>query len=593
MALPLSQENEMSFDQYKERGPLQISSFDTARASYNLSEQGTALGIYNRAKAFDTADVGRVLSPEQANAQYPEMPTKWKEPVKANVAQMLSDQHRENAQFQEMIDRGPQDFYAKAKNFGAGLLAHAMDPVELGTAMLAGWGAGAVLTRTALGAAAAESLAMSAAVPGSSEAVALAARGVSRATFATRLGFHTAEAVSGNFAQMSALEGAGFAQSKRENQPVDPYEGMQNVIANTFFGSLFHVGIKELSFGAKRAYLRFLKNTSPEADLGLARGVVSQVERSVKPNVEPLVSALANETNVKGDVPFEPLDTTKPNPDQKFYIASGDGTIDPSAVRPIGEDFGGDLRVTDNPNVANAAAARSMADSPGHVVEVSLKDLNALDLNETLPKEAIASFETAMDGVVRKEDISMLSPREMIQTLWNEIDHGNVPPERLTKLHEDLKAAGYNALLDDGKSLYGYEHEPHNNLTILDHSIIEQKGATPADPSIRNDISPEIAKQEITRQQDPGQKMGMDQKLIDDFNKSLEQADHEGTSKIDNLQIDEKVQAQREYLEGLDKQGLLDAYDKQELEILKQMEKEPELMKTAAKALAGCILKHG
>lgn len=578
----------MTFEQYQNRAPLQVTSEDSGRAAFALADQETAMGLTARYKAAsELASQGaRKLQPEEANARYPDMPTPWKEPVDPYLAQQLYDRHQDNAKLQATIEAGPQDSWTKLKNFGAGLLAHAMDPVELGAGMIAGWGTGAVVARTAWGAATAGAIK------------------TGTASLAARTAMNAIEGVSGNLIQSAALETGSHQVTAAEMNPEAPdlYEGMQQVAINTFFGSLFHMGIKEGSFhliGPANRVQRLVRNTSPEADLVVARTTFSQVERGIKPNPDALLEALAQETDVKGgDYNFRPDTVTEPG--KKFYVPSDPNELlHPLKVRPVGDQMGshvgeGTIKMTDNVDVAGAAANRGMADQPGVVFEVEAKDLNPINIHEPLPEHALPAFKEAADGVLTEKEMAKLTPKEILSTIWDDIDNGKITADRITKLQDDLKALGYNAFQGDGSQVMGFEHSQHNDLAVFDHDILKPTDKFDANTAPRNDPDPQTLKDEQARQQDAGQRLGIDQKVVDQADKKLFEADAQGLTKPDNMKfLEESLEAQKEQLATMDKQGLLDPQEKADLETLREMEKQPEIYKTLAKALGGCIGKHG
>lgn len=589
LPLPFGQDsNEMSFEQYKNRAPLQVTSGDSTGAAFDLANQETAMGIAARYKASsELASQGaRKLQPEEANARYPDMPTKWKEPVDPYLAQQLYDKHQENTKLQAMIEAGPQDPWTKLKNFGAGLLAHAMDPVELGAGMIAGWGAGAVVARTAWGAATATAIK------------------AGTAPLATRTAMNVIEAGAGNLIQSTALETASHVTTNAEMNPEVPtlYEGMQNVAVNTFFGSLLHVGIKEASYNfgaAANRVQRMIRNTSPEADLAIARGTFSQVERGIKPNPDVMLEALAKETDVKGgNYSFRPDQVSEPG--KKFYVPSDSvNEFDPAKVRPVGDQHGsfageGSVKMTDNLDVAGAAANRGMADSPGVVFEVEAKDLRPINIHEPLPENAQNAFREATNGVLSEKEFSTMSPKDMLSAIWDKIDEGAITHERILKLQDDLKAAGYNAFQGDGSNVMGFDHSQHNDMTVFDHEILKPTDQFDAANAPRNDPDPQTIKNELARQQDAGQQMGIDPRKVEAFDQKLIEADSSGLTKSDNMKfLDDNMQAQVEHLETFDKQGLLGPAERAELEQIKELQKQPEVYKTLAKALGGCIGKYG
>lgn len=575
---------QQSFEQYKTRDALQVTSGDAARASFDLAWQDTATGLIARTAAMGnsfTRAIGvgadlqnsgaRDLSPEEANQRYPNMPTKWNQPVNPYVAQMMSDREDERAKLMATLEAGPQDIWSQTKYAGAGLLAHAMDPLEFGAAEVAGWGVGGLVSKSAWGARASN----------------LVRSGV--ATPLERLGFHAAEAVPGNLIQSTALEAGTALVDKQEGKAFDPVEAMKNIAVQTFFGSVLHTGIKEFSFQAQNRLSRFVNRNSPEADLAIARTAVSQMQQGVTPNVEPILEAIAKETDVNDGYQYQPI-VKGEFADKSLYVATdaADG-FNPNSSRHFGEEVGRGTKVTDNAQVANAASSRAMADSEGHVWEVKAKDLNPIDLQTALPEDAKPAFKEALNGVVNDKTFEIASPLEMMRKLNDEIDAGNIPEERITKLQEDLKQLGYNAFQNDGTSVGGYSHSPHNDLTVFDNSVLDPQKQWAGNGELRNDpTQPDIQKQ-IDYMKDPRNRWEATPKAIDSFEENFKKFQDSPQGKSNDFSYAENdAQAYQEHLQSLDNQGILDESGKADLEALRNFDKVQEVNKTLFKALESC-----
>jgi hypothetical protein len=567
------QEPGWSFEQYQNQDA-SVSRLDSAKASFDLAQPDTALGLINRASqvAEFNATGAKQLTPEEANSKYPDMPTPFREPVNPYVAQMLSDRNQEQQALEKKVLNGPQDVWAKATNFGAGLLAHMMDPVEFGVGMLGGWAVGGVMAKTALGAGLAERAATSA---------------------AARLSYNAIEAFSGNALQNTLQEAAqAHVQQGLEGMKYDPVEGMQNVAISTFFGGLLHLGIKEGSFQAAR----FLKKTSPEADLKATRAILGQQEAGIIPQPEPFARALVKETDVtSADFPhlssYEYQPATEASMGKKtFYVpAKASGSLDANVALPIGDEHGIGMRMTDDPLKANAAANRSQADSQGVVWEVPGEGLKPLDLTQTTPENAKGATTELLKalGVENEESVQEVlntwRAKDILSAAWSAVDDGELPKSAISDFQNALKGAGYNSLLDDGSSIGGIEHSPHNVVTLFDEEV-KPKGFRAIDPEVRGEptnaqVRNTLADAESPARQDftseESYKEG--QQNINDLNKEgvqpFEQDDHDFISEFD----------------ALDKQGSLSPEMAQMVEEFKALEGDFNLEDTMLKAVIGCV----
>lgn len=579
-----SDSGKMSFDEYKNRPALQVTSGDAASASFDLAWQDTAVGLMARTAAVGNsftralgigADLqnsgAKDLTPEEANQKYPNMPTAWNKPVNPYVAQMMSDRENERQKLQATVEGGPQDLWSRTRYAGNGLLAHAMDPIEMGAGEVAGWGVGGLVSRTAWGARASNLLKAGVASNGE------------------RLAFHAAEAIPGNLIQSTALEAGSAAVTKQEGGEFDPTGAMQNIAVSTFFGSVMHLGIKELSFQGSTRLSRFINKNSPESDLQVARATVGQMQAGITPNAEPLLNAIAKETDVNDGYHYQPI-VKGEIADKKFYVATDPSSgFDPSGSRHFGEQVGDGTKITDNAQVANAAASRAMADSQGHVWEVEAKDLNPINLLETLPEDAKPAFQEAMNGVVNEKTLELATPVEMMRKLWDEIDAGNIGEERITKLQDDLKQLGYNAFQNDGTVVGGYDHSPHNDLTVFDNEILKPTKQWEGNPEFRNDPTQQDVQAQFDYAKDPKNRWEATPHAIDDFEKNYAAMEKGSQGKADDFSYAKTdAEAYQEHLQSLESQGILDADGKADLENLKTLEDSSLVKQTLFKALESC-----
>lgn len=510
--MPLMGERELTDEEYHSQQKSEYTAGEAASASFDLAQMDTAVLLGARASMVNEFNQKGVtlIQPEEANKRYPNMPTKFIQPVNPYIAQMMSDREEEKAQLERAVELGPQDVWTKAKNFGAGIMAHMMDPVEFGVSALVGWGTGGVMTKVAPG-----------------------LMGTAVKTGAQRLAAHSLEAVSGNLIENTALEVAGAHVATKEGEQYDPVQGMKNVAVSTFFGSIFGIGLKEgihAAFGAKTAPVkgletpevhsagefqiavdpvetaannraaRFLKNTSPEADIVYARANIAAAIEGREPQIDLLAKTLAQETDVtefthpgKVNYSYEPM-THENVKGRKLYLSADDvHAFTPENARMIGEEHGIGVQLSDNPYVANAAANRAMADSKGMVWEVSADNIVPLDLNKPIPLAERGLFEHALKGVFPdpNEAVLKMSGKDLLESLWQAIDSGKKKKVTLTQLQNSLRDYGYNSFVQDGTRNAGFDHSPHNLVTVFDHSILEPQRALPVDPEIRRNPLPQ------------------------------------------------------------------------------------------------------
>jgi hypothetical protein len=559
-----------SQDEYDSQ-PAYSTSEEASQATRDLAFHDTVTGLAARAKSvFDFEDTGaKKLTPEEANSKYPGMPTPFRDAVNPYVAQMLYDREQEKRELVQKINNGPQDIYNRSKNFGVGMLTHMMDPVEFGAGSVIGWGVGAGMTRLAWGAR-------------------LAA--AADTSFAARTALNSIEAFTGNTIQNVAQEYlSADVQENLEGVKYDPVQGMQNLAVSTIMGGVFGTAIKEGSF----RFGRFLKNTSPEADLAIRNAMRGQYEAGIKPDPRPVIEALAKETDVtpqstggKFDYAYEAVNHENIK-GKTFYVPHDAGDkFNPDNARMVGEEHGLGVQMTDNPGVANAAAARAMADAPGAVWEVAAKDVRPLNLNERLPEELKPVFEKAFGGIASDFDeaFSKHSGKEILEAAWNAVDEGDLSINAIKDLQTELKAKGYNAFVQDGSSVAGVEHSPHNLVTLFDHNDVETKGFREADPSVRNDPSSEKVREMVEARNAPENKTYVEPEVLKNADKLLEQADREG------LKFEPSDDAEFiDQFKQMQEQGLIDENFMKEVESLKTIDKQFEDDGKVMRAVIGCV----
>jgi hypothetical protein len=535
-----------------------------------LSSADTAVGLLARWGALRDAENqgGTKLSPEEANARYPGMPVPFREPTNPYVAQLLYDREQERQELARKVTLGPQDTWQQTKNFGVGLAAHMTDPIEFGAGAVIGWGVGGALVRTAWGAR-------------------LAAAGES--SFLARTALNTIEAGSGNLVQNVAQEIGVKEIGDMEGIKYDPVEGMKGLALSTFFGTALGVGIKEGSFRMGR----YLRNTSPEADLAVLRSQMGEYNEGLKPNVAPLTEALAKETDVgpkdfpgKFNYAYEKI-TPETIKDRRFFLPNTTGDVlTADSVRPITDTVGEGAHLTDSPGVANAAASRSMSDAPAHVVEIDPANIRPLDLDARLPDDVRESFAEVLHKIVSDYDKAMdkHSGLDIMNAIHQAVDNGDLPASTIKDLQAELKAKGYNAFLTDGSRVGDNPHSPHNLLTLFDDpSELKTKGVYEADPGVRKEPSSESLRDIVESRKDPRRRLEIDSEFYDQAESDL----HNLESFVPEQEADDADFFDE--FNQMEQQGLLEPSLVKEVEKIKNLESDFKFEDTIMKSVLGCV----
>lgn len=578
--LPFAKEQAPGFDQYMDQEAV-VSGSEATGAAFDLAMEDTGVMLWARNRALGELESSGVkrISADEANKRYPGMPTPFREDVNPFVAQHLYDRHQERMELQRKVQLGPSDNWSKTKQFGAGLLAHLMDPLEFGVGQVVGLGVGGLIARGSFGTAA--------------QTAAQSAR-AGTAGFATRAALEVAESGAGNLVENVIQEGATAPTVIREGGQYDPVVGMQNVAISTFGGTLGISGAKlavKGLFGGGARLWRALRDTSPEADLAVMRTATSQMAQDIRPNVEPIVNALAKETDVNAQMHpgkfsynYEPL--TPRSGGKDFYVVTR-GEFGSERVA-VGDRYLGGIQATDNSGIANASAARAMGDADSAVWKVRAGELNTLDLNAPIPENARGSFEGVLNEIGEKVDFENTSGKDILDSIMVAIDEGDLDASKLENITQGLKDQGFNSWVHDGSRRLGYQHEPHNVLEVFDDSVMEPQGRFSPDPQVRADPTQEQV--DFSEQYGQGIKnrLDVDSDRFDQFHKEIRENDTKITQAA--AEAPERTKALLEEFDALEKQGLLDDPGMlKELEVLKKMQADFEVEDLATKAMVYCV----
>lgn len=586
VALPFQAETERSFDDFEASSP--VTSSEATIAAYEAAMPDTGVGLLSRALSIRDAENSGAsqISPEEANERYPNMRTPFRDSVNPYVAQMLADREEEQARVQEKLSRGPTDIWTKTKQFGAGLLAHAMDPLET----LVGMGVGGALGRAA-----------SFGAFGKTAAVAadMVATG-GRVSTAARLGVNVGEAVGGaaveNLAQEAVIANIetkeGFDSGRTTGDILTDYT------VSTFAAGVIGVGLKEaIHFAGTK---RMLRSTSPEADRVLAANIVQSVETDIVPNTRPMLEALAQETSVKLEGVPEAYAFRAVTPEgvktAKFFAVTKDAVPDFKAGQKVdlGDDYGFGTHISDHPGVANAAATRAMAESPGVVHEMQVVgDLSPLPLVSPVRDAELSATLSEILGQVmdNADEVLALEPlRNVLGYIRNATDEGMLDPQTMDFIESSIRERGYNALIDDGTRRLGFDHaEAHNHIILLDDSLISQKAAFTPDSKMVGAPDPQKIKAVSDYQADPRNKFFMD---MDSHEKAMQEInDFRVSAKEDLAQVSKTLDSTLEELDSLEKQGFYTEPEakamRESIVVARQMAEDEHTLLKAFKACAG------
>lgn len=548
--------------------------FETIGTAFESAFEETGVGLVSRymAKRELEQNGARKITPEEANQRFPNMPVPFREAVNPVVAQYLFDRNQEKVDRERKLALGPSDPLTKTAMFGAGIVAHLMDPLEFGAGAITGWGFGAAAGRGIFGA-----------------RVASAARAVELgvATPKARIIKEGAEALAGNLTENVVQEGALREQNLAEGGTYDISGGVANVAISTLIGTAFHLGIKE-GVHSLRAMRRITKTLSPELDVPIMRTVISQANAEVRVDASPILQATARETdvnphNVGGVFNYEYTPATSTGGKTFYSVVKN---IDPDADHvDVGDSYFGGKTLTDNPAVANVSATRSYAE-PSVIAEIEAGDMKVLNLNEAAPDDVRAILNPHLEaGDFVQTEVTGVSTREILDSIQQAIDSEILDPEVMIKIKDDLKAIGYEGVMHDGTKRVGVEHGPHNVVELFDNVKGVQRGFRTPDAGVRNQVYEHELEAAKSYREDLKNRTDFDIDRVNEVEKEIDGFD----VKAHNKELADLKEKFLEEMKDLDAQGLIDPSLRNEVEAIKLMDADIEHQHKLVKAVSFCV----
>ena len=499
---------------------------DVAGASFQLAQRDTALnhGIKKLRRMELEKEDSPLIQPDQANEMAPGLPIPFSNPIKLSVLQDIVAENELRTELQRKIALGPNTVFSKITQFGAALLAHAMDPFEFAAGALAGTAIGALGEWMIAGKTAVRSERMV------KMGVALT-RG-DKVSF-TRL---ATEGVAGNL----AIEPALYKGTIEDHQDATIFNSAVSVIGG---GLGFAAAIKGLSV-VPEYISRFgkmaVENHLRAADARVSGGKKTNVREMTKifveeshhsgpkaDMVEPhLVGKNSGEIldmeHVHNPLNGETINTVSPSDalgevtKRRWFIPSRLKRPDIDTLNTIntGKDFGRGITLTDNPLIANGVASHSTLNAPGSIHEVKLDGINQItDMDTTHIKNRSG------DRTRLKNDLTNigLSKSEVAHVLKNEPSWMQAW-ERILALKQAGKLKGVQfveplqerfmdlvpgeAVKYETSSTLGIKHQPQNNIHIKRSTIekLSSKDKVPFTQLEQYDADP-IYNKKMTREQ--------------------------------------------------------------------------------------------
>lgn len=544
----------------------QISGEAAQKSAWELARLDTGTGTLVRSAQTEVLKYQTqnepTIDPIELNKKFPKMPKPFTEPVNMTVAQRIYDNQNQRQDLQDRVNAGPQDgWYGFTNKWGANLLAHATDPLELGAGF-----------------------AVSAALPA-----------LAPAAVASKLGLGVAEATIGQTVAKTFVEGAlanaatqplEYYNSKQEQRDYDAEGALVGALGTAAGFSVLHGAVKIGSNGLNR----FLGRVAPKHAESIEMAALSQSIEGKKISVDPVINEMVSDTNYQKPnfvkIPDENIaDTT-------FYSPKEIVTQDPAAKSAvISDDYGQGVYLTDDANVANGAASRKLNPTDGSIISGKVNEASLVDLdNANMDPRFIEAAKTSLEGSDVKIDPEKLGGKDFFSNVHDAIEEGKLPADFLETLKSNAQAQGIDGYRFTADQLADQPHAAHNAMVLFDHEKFSPEGNLLPDKDAVPRISKEEAQAHFVKNDSVESSIHYDPESFPKFENTVSVPPE--SPKVAELKktfdsFKEDIQTQIE--------SLGDHPDAKELvKLQKDLEfdaKKVELQSTAIKAAGDCLLR--
>lgn len=606
----------------------QSTAAESLGAMFELSQMDAttqAIGQYNEIASAEKAD-NTLIPVAELNERFADLSEPFTEPKNAAVAEIIANRQRKRQELGQKINSGPDGFGMGIARFGAALIPHAIDPINVGSGvavsaltagigLIAEGGVAIKAARTAVQAA------RTAGVVKEAELAAVAAR-------AAKLADTTLDTASAWGTAVEATRTAGMAQRALANPFLRNFGegvigniaseaivaraavqegrdyGLDDIFYNTVGGALlvpgavlgFQKAAQGLRYTGKFAINRsaaFLNRIDPKYSELLQSTSLGRLMQDKLPRADVFHQHAVVE--LKGDMPSwagrdAQYNFTRLLPEdfkgRRVYAASYErGGALGGQTESLDAFLGSGVYATDNPIVANGAAARSIKETTGAVIELEATDsLNLINLNEKVPENLASVFQ---GHGVTKADLKNKSAMEIMEMIQDRVQSNDLPPRFIEDLNEQLKAQGFDGYHSDGSRIEGEAMDPHNSIVVFNKEKLKEIREIEPEADKIGKLPPEKVNELHAESQSEISQLIDDnpQKTIDDFNALMSQ-------EPPNLALKDLEAAELDLFDNvmdLDKQGLLTESQKAVFEEVRLAQKDAEQMATMMKSAAACV----
>lgn len=562
------------------------STFETAQASFRLSFMGTASNLaidtINRAQA--EASGGPLIPPEELNEKYPDIETPFTAPLNQASVDLILDKQAKKRKLSEKMAQGPKGFIGgTAIPFVAALLPHAMDPIEIVTGKMIG-STVAKFGQAAIGANFIDKARKASKAARATEA---ARKAVKRSAFVR----DAAEGIIGNVAIEPFIAGA----SRNMQEDYDAADFFTSVIGG---GVVFPGAIH----GAKAVYhkrgkvLAHVQRLGPKHVNKYVTHAVNRLGGGKKVRADVLTDELVDEvfsgSNPKTgmDYEFKTLDDVE-FPKNKMFMSGATVNTDISKSRPqfIGEDYGNGVYLTDNPNIANNAAARHTNDSIGSVHEIGVEDARLFDLSKSIEENREFATEVLEPVIGKQKTKSILKNSSNFKDVYDALTEEALEKEDIfEEVASKFQEAGFDGIRYVSDRFLEKGHDPHNMAVVFDPKKVNTKQSFKADQGLVPGPDPEKVNALQAKTQSIESDFHYDEA---EFREFLDVETDVRPAEV--REFETAVNEKLEEVEALENLGILDEADKEKLEAIRVGQKDNETEGNLIKEAFACVRSKG
>jgi len=346
--------------------------FELAKDTYELADTTTAKTLLERKLERNRLEAKNEdkIDPIELNSMFPGMEVPFGKPTSLSVAQYVADYQYERQLRKVRISQGPQGYSAFGLSFGAGMLAHATDPIELAAGLIMGKGINMMakawkVTRPLTGYAA-----------GTWQRFAVA----------------TGENIAGE-----ALIEPFLAQGmKQEQLEYTSYDAMQSIIGGGLGGSFLELGLGKMG--------NFYRNYKAKgADLTTKKSMSDMLDGRI-PEVDKVADFMTAKKNAELlEVPAEKYEYRKidsPEAANKTYYSSKHRSVvdSPNSLSPHKDFYVGEgMYLSDSPRWAEGYVYQGEGfTNKSEVVSYNpTKKISLMDLDAPMDAEFATAFREA------------------------------------------------------------------------------------------------------------------------------------------------------------------------------------------------------